>query len=202
MKFRGLDLLFLALIAFAAFAALFHSDRVLNLVGIFVLAAVGLVAAWLALSSLSPARKGASTVDVPPIAPEQRFPDRSSLSLKQRALDWALSGSRSAPVSIILLAVGALPLLIYPFIFLAGIMSLVGDTRNAGPLPVLLITYVTLLGSLAYPMVYLPSAVLALRSLKQKAPAVRLSAIPLTYLAAVAGLFAMWYAVGTALGYG
>lgn len=93
-------------------------------------------------------------------------------------------------------------MLIYPFILLAGIMSLAGDTRNVGPLLLLPVASLALLGSLAYPIVYLPSAVLALRSLRQKAPSVRLSAIPLIYLAALPGLFAVRYAVGTALGHG
>lgn len=201
MKSLSLEFLFLALIAMAAVAALFHSDPVLNLVGIFALFSVGLVAAWLALGSFSAARKRNSIADMPQISPEQRSAEMPAVLLRQRVLNWAQRGSTSTPLSLILLVMGALPLLIYPFIFLAGIMSLAGDTSNAGPWPVLLIAFVALLSSLAYPIVYLPCAFRAIRRLTKKEPAVRLSAVPLIYLAAVGIVFASWYAVGTALGY-
>lgn len=54
----------------------------------------------------------------------------------------------------LILLLGALPLLVYPFVLLAGAMSLGGHRTGNEPFVVILAVYAVLVASLAYPLVY------------------------------------------------
>ncbi|MDO5610284.1 MAG: hypothetical protein Q4G62_05840 [Pseudomonadota bacterium] len=101
-------------------------------------------------------------------------------------------------VSYLLLALGSLPLLVYPFVLLAGVMSLAGHRSDDTPLLLIVITYAFLVSSIAYPAIYLWGLIMAVKNLgrgRSKA-AVVMSAAPLWYLLAVIVLYFVWGAIG------
>jgi hypothetical protein len=93
------------------------------------------------------------------------------------------------------LIIGALPLLIYPPVFIAGIMSLAGQHTWNEPIFLMLAAYGFLLTSLAYPLVYLICIFKTLRQ-KNKDDAIRWSLTPLIYLLAVIALMFLWVFTG------
>lgn len=90
------------------------------------------------------------------------------------------------------LILGALPLLIYPFVALASIMSLAAQTTGSEPMPLLLVARGFQITSLLYPAIYFSALIAALVLRKKKEPASRIASIPLWYLAFVVLLFAGW----------
>lgn len=94
----------------------------------------------------------------------------------------------------LLLLLGALPLLIYPFVLLANVMSLAGHWSGNEPLGLVVTVYAFLIGSTAYPAVYIFHRVYANALLKQNKTeaALRYSVGPLLYLALLAGFMMLW----------
>ena len=101
-------------------------------------------------------------------------------------------------VSWLLLLVAALPLLIYPFVLLANIMALAGHRSGDEPIILLLPGFAFVLGTTAYPLVYILCVVAAIAYMKKArgAAAVACSTAPLAYLALMAGLAALWSVMG------
>jgi hypothetical protein len=89
------------------------------------------------------------------------------------------------------LILGALPLLIYPIIFMAGIMGLGGHRTGNEPLLLMLAAYSFLLTSLAYPLVYF-ICLFGTERQKNKDDAKRWSLAPLKYLLVVIVLMFLW----------
>jgi hypothetical protein len=97
--------------------------------------------------------------------------------------------------TLLLLGIGGAPLLIYPFVLFAGIMSLAG--HRTGNEPPLLVAFSTafLVGSIAYPVVYGPCLVAALAMRANEAKQVmafRISLIPLACLSVLVLLAVGW----------
>lgn len=93
-----------------------------------------------------------------------------------------------------LLLVGALPLLIYPLLLPAFVMSLFGHKTGNEPMQLVLVVYSFLLGSLAYPGVFAVCAVLAVIQTRSNRNwmALGFAALPYLYLVLLAGLFNAW----------
>ena len=92
------------------------------------------------------------------------------------------------------LILGALPLPLYPAVAVASLMSLAGQREGGeGSLPVLAVSRGFLVGSLAYPLVFLACVAVAL-VLRKSRPAVatRITEIPLYFLILLGVLFAAW----------
>ena len=97
----------------------------------------------------------------------------------------------------IALILGALPLLLYPIAFLTVLMSLLGQRSGAEPILLVVLVYAFLLGSLAYPVVYI-FCLLKTRSKRAKnenEAALRFSVFPLGYLLALGVLLAVWVGI-------
>jgi hypothetical protein len=94
----------------------------------------------------------------------------------------------------IYLVLGDLPLLLYPFVVIAGVMSLAGHVSGDEPLLLLAVARSFIWGSLAYPAVYIPCLVVAC-ALKQnrKKAALRFSVAPVLYLLALIALLGVWW---------
>jgi hypothetical protein len=99
-------------------------------------------------------------------------------------------------LAIVFLVIGALPLPVYPFVLLADVMSLAGERSGKDPLLLTVVSRSFQLGSMAYPLVYVPCLVAAIRRLMGHDPhaAAIISAIPLGLLALLAILFCAWRA--------
>jgi hypothetical protein len=97
------------------------------------------------------------------------------------------------------LAIGGLPLLIYPFILLANIMSLAA-TPSPKPVPILLWLFskAFLWGSTLYPAVYVFCGILAIAKSQQRHYhwASTVALLPLLYLVLVLAAMAGWMATG------
>jgi hypothetical protein len=92
-----------------------------------------------------------------------------------------------------MLLLGGLPLLAYPFVFLAGAMSLGGVWTGHEPTLLVIVARSFLIGSMAYPLVYVPCAIAAvIIARKQEALAQKVSAVPVVFLLALAVLFVAW----------
>jgi hypothetical protein len=101
----------------------------------------------------------------------------------------------------LLLLAGALPLIIYPGIALAGVMSLAAPASKDAPNLLLeVVVYSFLIGSLAYPVVYAPCALSAWSRTKKDdfRAAAYLSLAPLAYLFVIAGLLQAWISIESA----
>ena len=98
------------------------------------------------------------------------------------------------------LVVGGLPLLIYPFILMANIMSIAGH-RSTPPPPILqqLAAHAFLWGSTLYPIVYLgfASAAIAASRRGKSDKAVNMSLLPLVYLILVVAAACAWVATSS-----
>jgi len=94
----------------------------------------------------------------------------------------------------VLLVLGGLPLILYPLIFFANMMSLAAEATGREPLLLRFIAGGFLWSSLLYPLVYLWFRKLAKRRLKagNGRAACFHSALPLAYLALVLLFFALW----------
>ena len=95
------------------------------------------------------------------------------------------------------LVLGALPLLVYPGILVAGVMSLAGHRTGNEPALQMAIAQTFLWGTIAYPLVYFPCLVFALvmRKRRERA-ALRASTIPFQFLALLAVSLGAWILVG------
>lgn len=98
---------------------------------------------------------------------------------------------------IALLVIGALPLLIYPFVALASLMSLLGYRSGDEPFLVVIAAGAFLITSLLYPLVYV-RCLRAAREVQSTDPegAVKIAAIPLWTLGLIIVLFVVWYLLG------
>lgn len=97
---------------------------------------------------------------------------------------------------IVFLVFGALPLLLYPFVLLANVMSLAGPRTGAEPLGQTLVSFAFLGATTAYPLAYLLFLVLSVVRLKQGRlqPALIWSLAPMGYLVGVVLLLLLWMA--------
>lgn len=94
----------------------------------------------------------------------------------------------------LLLVLGALPLLCYPFVLLANLMTLAGHRSGHESLGLMVAVYAFLIGSTAYPLVYFLCFGFVIVRLKEKKvrAAIRYSAAPLLYIALLAILMMFW----------
>jgi hypothetical protein len=95
------------------------------------------------------------------------------------------------------LILGGLPLMIYPFLLVANIMSLAGNpSSDPASLVVQLASQGFLWGSTLYPLVYILCALIAVVCSFGESDhiAVRFALIPIVYLAAVIICFLLWLA--------
>jgi hypothetical protein len=90
----------------------------------------------------------------------------------------------------VFLALGALPLVIYPGVLLANVMSLAAEGQSDTPMFLRVVATSFQVSSSAYPLVY----GWCFRALKAKSVATGLwlSVAPLAYLVLVYGLFQLW----------
>jgi hypothetical protein len=95
----------------------------------------------------------------------------------------------------ILFIVSALPLLIYPAVLMASVMSLAGNVSGEEPLYLVVIVYGFLVGSLLYPLVYIASliAYFIVKDVKRKALFVK---IPFLYIGFCIVLLILWVFAG------
>ena len=95
----------------------------------------------------------------------------------------------------ILFIVSALPLLIYPAVLMASVMSLAGGVSGEEPAYLVAIVYGFLIGSLLYPLVYIGSliAYFIVKDIERKALFVK---IPFLYLAFCIILLILWVFAG------
>jgi hypothetical protein len=100
-------------------------------------------------------------------------------------------------VAITMLTLGGIPLLAYPFVALASIMSLAAERTGKEPLTLTLVATAAQLSSLLYPLAYLCCLVLAIRRLRNNEPAARISVTPLISLGFIIALFTLWRAMDT-----
>ena len=93
---------------------------------------------------------------------------------------------------------GAIPLVVYPFVAMASLMSLASPATGTEPAALLAVTRGFQLTSLLYPLVYLSSlfAALALKK-KNESIAAKLASVPLVFLILVISLFFAWMALNT-----
>jgi hypothetical protein len=92
-----------------------------------------------------------------------------------------------------LLVLGGIPLLIYPSVLLASLMSLAGHRSGNEPVSLMIVVYSFLLGSLAYPVVYIVCVIYALgQAGTRERAALWFAAGPLGYLLLLVGLMVLW----------
>jgi hypothetical protein len=105
-------------------------------------------------------------------------------------------GSLEFWLAVLCLVLGGLPLLVYPFVLLADVMSLAAQRSGKDPLLLTILSRSFQLGSLIYPLVYLPCLAAAIFRLKahNQRGAVVISAIPVILLILLAILFFAWMA--------
>lgn len=106
-------------------------------------------------------------------------------------------------IAVIALILGGLPLIIYPMLFIANMISfaaIVAEMKGGGNLSVipLIVTGSFLITSTAYPWVYVPCvrATIARMRKGEDVPAFQFSLAPLAYLVLVMLLLALWSVVG------
>ena len=100
-------------------------------------------------------------------------------------------------VSIIALALGGVPLLIYPFVLLADVMSLAAPKSGKHSTLLTVVSRAFLWTSLAYPIVYMlcvSQTRLMLKKMQEEA-ALGFSVVPLGYLVLVVVLFFAWMSI-------
>jgi hypothetical protein len=92
------------------------------------------------------------------------------------------------------LIVGGLPLLVYPAVLGAGIMSLAAERTGDEPALLMAIVNSFLIGSIVYPLVYVPCAIGAVWRAKEQdaALAFKISIMPLVFLAVLVVLLLAW----------
>lgn len=84
--------------------------------------------------------------------------------------------------------------MIYPGVFIGGLISLSGVWTGNEPLLLVVVVKSSLIGSISYPLVYLASAVAAVAMAKNQRTAIafKISLIPLAYLLVLGLLFLVW----------
>jgi amino acid permease len=104
-------------------------------------------------------------------------------------------GKNMKVVTYCLFVFSGLPLVAYPAILLAGIMSLAGERSGGAPLLLSTVATACQIGSIAYPAIYFPFLQRAKKQMKDKQDkaAFRSSLIPPGYLLALGLLFAAWF---------
>jgi hypothetical protein len=95
------------------------------------------------------------------------------------------------------IVISAIPLIIYPFVLLANLMSLAAEPTAESiqvPLWFKLVVYGFLWGSSLYPLALFGCGIWALARSRQNAPksAILIALIPMAYLAILAVLFIVW----------
>jgi hypothetical protein len=96
------------------------------------------------------------------------------------------------------LFLGAIPLLIYPFLMIANVMSLAAERpHNPVPLVLWLSSQGFLWSSTLYPVVFLGCAIMSLvqSHCRDDRTAERYALLPLLYLSGVVALFLLWLAI-------
>ena len=94
----------------------------------------------------------------------------------------------------IALFLGGLLLLLYPFVLLADVMGLAGF-KSGAPLTLEVVTiYIFYLGTLAYPVIYLPSLIITMvmRAKDKELAGLVFSILPLIYLLIIFGIPAIY----------
>lgn len=93
-----------------------------------------------------------------------------------------------------LLLIGGLPLLAYPAVFLAGVMSLAGERTGNESAVLVIVARSFLIGSMVYPLIYVPCAMAAVSMAKKgrAESALKICKVPLVFLAALGVLFFTW----------
>ncbi|WP_166239694.1 hypothetical protein [Paenibacillus turpanensis] len=92
-------------------------------------------------------------------------------------------------LSLLLLIAGGLPLILYPFVMIANIMSLAGERSGNESMLLLLVVYAFIFLSSTYVITYLISVILYI---KKKSSRLKMAAIPLIHLALVVCSFLLW----------
>ena len=99
-------------------------------------------------------------------------------------------------IAVVFLILGFLPLPVYPFVLLADVMSLAAPRSGKDPLLLTVVSKLFQIGSLLYPLVYLPclvAAIMRLMAHKERSAAI-ISAIPIAMLVVLAILLCAWMA--------
>jgi hypothetical protein len=98
----------------------------------------------------------------------------------------------------IALLVGGLPLLAYPAVLLAGVMSLAGHRTGNEPSMRMAVASVCLIGSLIYPLIYGPCLVAAVATVRRANGrfSCGLSIAPIVYLVVLCACFVVWSTLG------
>jgi heme/copper-type cytochrome/quinol oxidase subunit 2 len=100
---------------------------------------------------------------------------------------------------------GGLPLLVYPGVLLAGAMSLAAEGTAEGMGPVLMRAIFTcfLIGTIIYPLVYIPYAIAAVRLTRNQEVerAYRKSQVPLEFLLVLGAMLFVLILLGWLLGF-
>lgn len=93
-----------------------------------------------------------------------------------------------------LLVLGALPLIFYPFIFLANVMSFAGTPTGNETTVQWLVSRTFLVGSMIYPIVYILCAIAVVVQIirNQGKAALKSGSIPVFYLVFIVGVFFLW----------
>jgi hypothetical protein len=101
--------------------------------------------------------------------------------------------------AIISLILGAVPLLMYPFLVMANIMSFAAPHTNEEPFGLTLVVNIFLFSSTAYPIVYILCAVFAIVHIRKDKgkPAFSYGIAPIIYLVLLVGLLATWAALSS-----
>lgn len=115
---------------------------------------------------------------------------------KKGVVDLNANLKLSAIVSLIF---GALPLLVYPFLVIANIMSFAASHTNAEPFGLTLVVNLFLFSSTAYPVVYIICAVFAIIQIRKDKgkSAFSYGIVPIIYLVLLVGLLAAWAALSS-----
>jgi hypothetical protein len=100
--------------------------------------------------------------------------------------------------TILLLVFAAVPLLIYPFVLLANVMSLAGTRTGSEPVGQVLVSYAFLFASTAYPLAYLLCLIFSIVAMKtgREQAGLYWSLGPFVYLLGLGLLFVLWMLVG------
>jgi len=101
-------------------------------------------------------------------------------------------------ISIILLVLAGLPLIIYPAVFIAGVMGLAAkDSGSEVSLILIIISKLFLLSSLLYPVVYVYAGKLVKKAAAESdANEILYAAIPCGYLLMLCILYWVWSKLG------
>lgn len=97
-------------------------------------------------------------------------------------------------IAVVCLVLGFLPLLIYPFVLLADVMSLAASRSGKQSFLLTVVSRSFQIGSLVYPLVYFPCLAAAIRRLmaQEERIAAEISAIPIGLLIVLLILVWAW----------